>query len=221
MQSFTAAPTRRAFLGTAIGAALLTASKTRAAAPPPPPALSVAEQADLHRIEAYLNGIKTLEGKFQQTAADGAVTTGKVWLSRPGKMRLEYDPPAKLLLVCNDDLVAVEDKSLHNVQYFPIDETPVWFLLRDHITLTGDVTVTRFERGLKTLRLTATQTKDQAGGALTLVLADDPLTLKQWTVLDPQGRAVTVALIDVRDGGQLSSELFRLPSNVDQRPHVR
>jgi outer membrane lipoprotein-sorting protein len=209
---------RRAFIGAAIG--LVAAGRVWAATPVAVP-LTAADQAELQRIEAYLNGIKTLQAKFQQTAADGAVTSGSVWLSRPGKMRLDYDPPAKLQLVANDGLVAVNDLSVKHVQYIPIDETAAWFLLRDKITLTGDVTVTRFEHGPKTIRVTATQTKDASTGSLTVLLSEDPLTLRQWTVLDAQGKTVTVALTEAQDGVQLAASLFELPSNVNTAPRSR
>ncbi|HVJ53682.1 MAG TPA: outer membrane lipoprotein carrier protein LolA [Aliidongia sp.] len=207
--------TRRAFAG---GALLLLAAQRALAAPASLPA---ADQAELQQIEAYLNGIKTLKAKFQQTAADGAVSGGTVWLSRPGKMRLDYDPPAKLQLVANDGLVAVNDLTVEQVQYISIDETAAWFLLRDKITLTGDVTVTRFERGPKTVRVTATQTKDSSIGSLTLLLTEDPLALRQWTVLDAQGKNVTVALTEVQDGITLANSLFELPNKLDRspRPH--
>jgi len=204
------------------GLCVLAAGPTFAASPAPKGvALTPQDQAELVQIETYLNGIRTLQAKFQQTTAEGAVSTGTVWLWRPGRMRLDYDAPAKLQLIANRGLVAVNDLSIKHVQYFPIEETAAWFLLRDHITLTGDVTVTRFERGQKTVRVTATQTRDADSGALTILLSEEPLTLRQWTVLDAQGKNTTVALTDIQDGVQIADNLFNLPSNVDTTPRSR
>ncbi|MGB8841447.1 MAG: outer membrane lipoprotein carrier protein LolA [Aliidongia sp.] len=216
MASFTVSPTRRGFLG-GVALALLTA-RVAGAAIPPHTALAAADQADLDRIQAYLNGIKTVTGKFEQTNPDGSVETGTVWLSRPGKMRFEYDPPAQLLIVCDGDFIEVNDKSLDDIQFVPVKDTPAWLILRDGIALSGDVTVTNFERGPKTFRVTAVQSNDQSDSSLTMVFSDDPLALRQWTVTDPQGRGTKVALVDLRDAGNLTRDLFVLP---DRNKHKR
>jgi outer membrane lipoprotein-sorting protein len=216
MTDFTLSTTRRGFLG---GLALaLLAVRGASAALPPHAALAPTDQADLDRIQAYLNGIKTVTGKFEQTNPDGSVETGTVWLSRPGKMRFEYDPPAKLLIVCDGDFIEVNDKSLDDVQFVPVKDTPAWLILRDGIALSGDVTVTHFERGPRTFRVTAVQSNDQSDSSLTMVFSDDPLALRQWTVTDPQGRSTHVALVDLRDAGNLTRDLFLLP---DRNKHKR
>jgi outer membrane lipoprotein-sorting protein len=168
--------------------------------------LSAVDQADLHRIETYLGGITTLKAGFEQTNQDGSTADGQVWLSRPGKMRFEYS---------NGDYVAVDDLGLKQVQFYPVDSTPAWYLLREGIALSGDVTVTGFERGAKTLRVTLVQTKDPNNGSITLTFSDQPLALRQWTVLDQQGRVTTVALNDPEQGMTLQRNLFFLPSADD------
>src|SRR5579862_7681766 len=135
------------------------------------------DSADLKRIETYLDGVTTLTAGFEQTNQNGTAESGKVWLSRPGKMRFEYDPPVKMTIISNGDYVAVDDQSLKQVQFYPVDSTPAWFLLREGIKLSGDVTVTGFERGPKTLRVTCVATKDPHNGSITLVFSDDPLSL--------------------------------------------
>ena len=82
---------RRTFLASPL---LLAPIGARAAFAP-----TEADKADLARIESYLNAITTIRGKFMQVAADGGISGGKAWLSRPGNMRFEYDPPAPFLLL--------------------------------------------------------------------------------------------------------------------------
>lgn len=189
------------------------------AVPTPSAALSAQDQADLHRLETYLDGVKTLKAQFEQTNQDGSLADGTVYLSRPGRMRFEYAPPAQILIVSNGDYVAVDDLDLKQVQFYPVDATPVWFLLRESIKLSGDVTVSRVERGPKTLRVTCVQTKDANAGSITLVFSDDPLSLRQWTVVDAQGHSTSVALVDPELGGTFDPALFKLPSNPDQAKH--
>ncbi len=188
------------------------APQPAAAAPAALPAGPTQDAADLKRIETYLDGIRTLTARFEQTNDDGSTATGKVWLSRPGRMRFEYAPPVRMTIVSNGDYVAVDDQELKQVQFYPVDSTPVWFLLREGIKLSGDVTVTGFERGPKTFRVTCVQAKDPHNGSITLVFSDDPLSLRQWSVLDAEGRTTTVALVDPQPEATVDAALFKLPA---------
>lgn len=208
---------RRALLrgATVVALALAVTPAISFAAAPVSATLTPQDTADLKRIETYLGNIKTMQALFQQTNPDGSTAEGELYLSRPGKLRFEYQPPVQLLIVSDGNFVAVNDLELKNVQFFPVDSTPAWFLLREAIKLSGDVTVTRFERGPKSLRVSCVQTKDPNAGGITLVFQDDPLVLKQWIVLDPQHRLTTVALVDPRQGVDLKPEMFYLPNRAD------
>jgi outer membrane lipoprotein-sorting protein len=221
MIDFKAAPTRRGVIA-GLAATMLLSARAWAGAPARA-TLPPADQAQLDKIQAYLNGIKTVTGKFEQTNPDGGVSTGTVWLSRPGKMRFDYDPPTKLQVVCDGEFIEVNDKAAGDIQYLPVRDTPAWLILRDGITLSGDVTVTKFEHGPKVFRVTATQSKDESDSSLTMVFAEDPLALKQWTVVDPEGRATTVALVDLRDTGTVAADTFVLPdrSSAEKRGRGR
>jgi outer membrane lipoprotein-sorting protein len=179
-----------------------------------PAELSAADQADLKRIETYLDRIHTLKAEFDQTNPDGSVVSGDVYMLRPGKMRFEYAPPSQLLIVSDGNYVGVDDLEMKQVTYYPVASTPVWFLLRESIRMSGDVTVTRFERGPDSLRVTAVQTKSPDNGAITLVFADHPLELVKWEVLDPTRHLTSIALSDPHEGVVLDPGLFALPQNT-------
>jgi outer membrane lipoprotein-sorting protein len=49
-------------------------------------------------------------------------------------------------------------------------------------------------------------------GSLTLVLTENPLTLRQWTVIDQQGKSTTVNLSDLQFGVALDPSLFQYQS---------
>lgn len=211
---------RRQVLASAVGLVALTALglPARAAAPPRPAQLSPQDQADLKRVQEYLNSIKTLQSRFQQYTQDGGVSSGTIYLQRPGKMRIVYDEPVPILIVATADTVYYYDKRLEQLSQIGIKDTPAWFLLRPEIKLTGDVTVTGLQRSPGVLRIAMSETKQADLGSLTLVLSDKPLELKQWTVVDAQQRPITVTLEDPRYGVQLSPLLFQW---TDQRTAPR
>jgi outer membrane lipoprotein-sorting protein len=170
--------------------------------------LTDGEAATLRQVESYLNGLHTLKGRFLQIAADGGTSTGTVWLARPGRMRFQYDPPSPLLLVAGHGLVVFRDNKLDQTSNIPVGETPLGLLLRDTITLSGDVTVTDFRTPPGQIQITLVKTTSPGDGSLTLVLEADPLALVGWSVIDAQGRETRIRLSDVTPGGQFDPGLF-------------
>jgi outer membrane lipoprotein-sorting protein len=191
--------------GALFGAAALLPRQGHAAASAP---LSQQDRAEVARIVAYLNGIHTIESPFQQTAADGDVSTGMLYVERPGKLRLDYNPPMPVTIVADGAGVYYWDSKLEQLTETRVEDTPAWFLLRPNITASGDVTVTRLDRQPGVIRLTLVETRHSDLGSVTLTLSDQPLELRQWTVVDAQGRPVTVALTNPRFGMPISATEF-------------
>ncbi|MCC7015966.1 MAG: outer-membrane lipoprotein carrier protein LolA [Rhodospirillales bacterium] len=198
--------------------ALAAAAPDATAAPKAEPApLSPEDRADVARIEDYLNGIRTLRSRFFQVAPSGAQAEGDLFLSRPGKLRIAYDPPVPILIVAHDRTVGYYDRELKQAQYLGADRTPAAVLLRDKIRLAGgDIAITRFERSPGALRLTLTQAADPGQGALALVFSDRPLSLRKWYVTDAQGQTTEVALMRPEFGVALEPKLFLFDEMVER-----
>jgi outer membrane lipoprotein-sorting protein len=171
-------------------------------------AWSPADTADLARVQDYLNNIHTLQSRFEQISGEGGIATGTIYISRPGKMRVEYDPPVPILLVATEGRIWYYDKKLEEVSFFDLKDTPAWFLLQDNVRFGGDITVNNLERDSNVLRVTVTETKNPDLGKATLVLSDHPLELRKWQILDAQKKNVTVTLDDPHYGPPLSPNLF-------------
>src|SRR5579864_8551433 len=194
---------RRTLLAAAPALAVLSLAPRLARA-----ALLPADSADLTRVQDYLNNFHTLQSRFEQISGEGGIATGTIYISRPGKMRVEYDPPVPILLVATDGRIWYYDKKLEEVSFFDLKDTPAWFLLQDNVRFGGDITVNNLERDPNVLRVTVTETKKPDLGQATLVLADHPLELRKWQILDAQQKNVTVTLDDPHYGPPLNPSLF-------------
>lgn len=182
---------------------LLAAPFLLAAAPAP-----AADAAELARIAAYLNGIHTLKAHFLQVAPDGRLSEGTAWVDRPGRMRFAYAPPTPYLLVAGDGLVIFHDRQLDQTSTVPLDRTPLGILLAPKIRFSGSVKVTAIRRLPGEIAVTLIRAAAPEQGSLTLVLSTDPLTLRQWSVLDPQHQRTTVSLTNIETGGRFPAALF-------------
>jgi outer membrane lipoprotein-sorting protein len=185
-------------------AALLIAGPARASA------LSAADQQLVSQVETYLNKQSGLTANFLQVAADGSTRTGKAWLERPGKMRFEYDPPDKQLLVAGFGVLTYYDPQLNQTSNIPLGATPLGILLSQHVDLTGgNVEVTGITREPGEDDITVVRKDKPAAGSLTLVLGTGPLELRQWVVRDAQGQETRVSLYDIDPGGPYPDSLFQ------------
>jgi len=176
------------------------------------------DRADLARVEAYLNGIHSLKAQFLQVAPDGGISRGTIWLERPGHLRFQYDPPAPFLLVASHGLLVFHDSALRQTSNIPLSRTPLGILLADHVSLSGDVTVSGVQRSPGQLQISLFRTASPGDGVLTLTFADDPLALRQWTVIDAQRRETRVTLYNIEVGGRFDPKLFEFSEPL--RPPV-
>lgn len=167
-----------------------------------------ARTAELARIESYLNSVTSLSARFLQIAPDGSLSHGTVLLKRPGRIKIEYDPPVPILIVADGYWLTYFDKDLGDPAYTPIHDTLAGFLVRKHIRLGGDIHVTGLEEGKGTVRLTIERTEAPEDGSLTLVFADTPLTLRQWSVRDAQGGVTHVSLVAPEFGVAIDDKVF-------------
>ena len=155
------------------------------------------DPALLAQVEAYLNGLTTFRARFLQLAQNGASATGTAWIVRPGRMRFDYDPPEPTLLVASGGQVMMYDRELRQPSIAPASSTPLGVLLRPQIRLAGDITVTALERRGGFLHLSLHRTGAAAEGQLTLSFSESPMQLRQWAVLDAQGRETRVTLYEI------------------------
>lgn len=64
--------------------------------------------AALAGLQAWLDGTKDLQARFEQQMlsgafGDGSAERGRLWISRPGRMRWEYDEPEPKIAVIDGD----------------------------------------------------------------------------------------------------------------------
>ena len=195
--------TRRIFLAGALAGFLIPALPVPALAQ-----ISGADARDLARISNYLNGVTTLEGNFVQIGHDGELSEGLFYMRRPGRIRFEYKPPNPALVIADGTWVGVYDTRLNTLDRIPLSSTPLHILLRKKVNLREEGAIRSIERSPGLMRVTAIDPDEPDQGSITMVFAENPLELRQWIVVDPQGLTTTVALSEMRSNVELDPNLF-------------
>jgi outer membrane lipoprotein-sorting protein len=166
------------------------------------------DRETLARLLDYLNGIDTLKSHFVQVSSNGTYAEGELYVHRPGRMRFEYDPPHPALLIANGVTLLYYDRELQQATFLPLWETPLWFLIREHIDLEEGVELQAIERRAGTIRVTLQLSEESSEGQVTLIFSDRPVALHSWEIQDAQGILTQVALVNPDFGATVDSSLF-------------
>ncbi|MHB8530211.1 MAG: LolA family protein [Caulobacteraceae bacterium] len=177
--------------------------------------LSPGDEALVTRAVAYLESLSNAKGRFLQVDPRGTVSRGEFYLRRPGKARFQYDPPSGMVVASDGRLVSVLDPRLNSFRNYPLRMTPLALLLGRDIRLGRGAAITAVTPAPGGFAITARDGHSRTGGVLTLDFSETPIALTGWTVVDAQGGATRVRLLDFAPTGPLSPSLFDL-----RRPRV-
>ena len=179
---------------------------------------ALAEKIPLATLSAYLNGLTTVETDFTQINADGTISTGKIFIKRPGRVRFEYAPPDKSLVIAGGQQVAIFDaKSNQPPEQYPLKRTPLNLILAENIDLgRARMVVGHSDDGTST-RVRAQDPENPEYGSIELVFTAGPVELRQWVITDDLGAETTVILGEMTKGGTLGASLFDISAETAKR----
>jgi len=169
------------------------------------------QQADMDRVNAYLNGIHTLKSNFVQLGPDGQLDQGTFYLDRPGKLRFAFAAPSATLIVATDGKIYVRNTRLNTVNSYDISDTPLGILLDGDVNLKTNKAILGVEEQSDALIVRARTSANRNQSNITLVFSFPAVELRQWMVTDNQGGTTTVALTGTQTGVQLDPSLFAAP----------
>jgi outer membrane lipoprotein-sorting protein len=167
------------------------------------------QRALLDRISQYLSGVQTMVGNFVQIGPDGGRSEGTFYIQKPGRVRFEYNPPSPIDIIADGSSVVVRDRKLATQDLFPLSQTPLRYLLADHLDLLRDTDVVRVSADDTFANVTIEEKELMIGTSRLMIMFDaKDLTLKQWTVTDPQGFDTTVAVFNLDSTKKPDPNLF-------------
>jgi len=161
-------------------------------------AFDAKQRAMLDRISRYLSSVQTMVGNFAQVGPDGQRTQGTFYIQKPGKVRFEYNPPTPIDIIADGSSVVVRDRNLATQDLYPLSQTPLRYLLADRIDLLRDTDVVSVTSDDTFVTVVVEEKQLVVGTSRLMVMFDaKDLSLKQWTVTDPQGLDTTVAVFNL------------------------
>jgi len=167
------------------------------------------QRALLDKVSNYLSGVQTMVGNFVQVGPDGRRVDGTFSIQKPGKVRFQYNPPSPIDIIADGSSVVVRDRSLETADFYPLSQTPLRYLLADHIDLLRDTDVLSVSADDTFVTVVIEETQVMTGTNRLMIMFDAKnLQLKQWTVTDPQGLDTTVAVYNLDAAKKPDPNLF-------------
>lgn len=208
-----------ATLGTAVALATTPVAIALKQAAAPTPAVStpaatgsVTSASERKRLLAAaaksLETAKTARGKFEQIASDDSVSTGWFALSRPGKVRFDYDDPVPLLLVSDGATVALQDSELETTDRVPLSATPLSVLLSAKLDFENDADIVDVRKTNGVIEIEMADPSGEMDGTLTLLMSETGQELVGWRTVDSSLNTTTVRLEKVEYGKKLNPRMF-------------
>jgi len=177
-----------------------------------------ADKISLPVLSKYLNGLTTVQAQFTQINPDGTLSTGKILIKRPGKIRFEYDPPNNALVMASAGALAIFDpKGNPQPESYPLNKTPLGLLLDKNIDLQrANMVVGHVYDGTAT-QVSVQDPEHPERGRMDLVFTGPTPELRQWVVHNENGEQTIVVLNDVQRDVAIRDYLFNVLREIDQR----
>jgi outer membrane lipoprotein-sorting protein len=172
-----------------------------------------ADKLPLNAISQYLNAMKTASGDFTQVNDDGSISTGKIYIKRPGKMRFEYNAPDSAIVIASSGAVVVDDKKSNQPpETYPLKRTPLSIILARNVNLGKARMVTGHSYDGTATTVTAQDPDNPEYGSIAMKFTDSPVELRQWVISDSNGGQTTLILGALNKGGNIPNAKFNTGS---------
>ncbi|KUF11062.1 LolA family protein [Pseudoponticoccus marisrubri] len=175
-----------------------------------------AQKLSLNEISRYLNSITAATSSFTQINGDGTISTGEIAIKRPGKVRFDYNPPERALVLATAGSVFVLDRKLNaQPESYPLSQTPLSIILARNVDLsTAGMVQSHGYDGTATI-VTAQDPKRPEYGSIQLKFTGNPVELRQWIITDGDGGQTTVVLGGL-EKANLPNSLFRVEPELEK-----
>jgi outer membrane lipoprotein-sorting protein len=173
-----------------------------------------AKQTELvGKVSAYFNELQNLKGVFVQTGADSRRMRGRFFVKRPGRVRFEYAPPSKQLIVSDGKDVSIQDLDINTDDRIALEQTPFRVLLRKDVDLMRDATILDVQEADDVVIVALQDKSPDAPGRIKLFMSRLPrLELKEWVTTDAQGLDTRLEVSGLVTSEEIDVALFKIVS---------
>ena len=162
------------------------------------------------RVLNYLESFSSMSSNFIQINNNGDILSGKIFLSRPGKFRIEYEQ-IPLILISDSKRLASVNKDLKSISFHSKNENPLNILLFKKLDMNKIKILNLIERE-NTLLAKISSINFEDKGVIEILFETKPLKMKKWTILRKDQTKTEVFFDNLLFNKSLPSKLFSIES---------
>ena len=176
------------------------------------------EKISLNRLSQYLMLNNKLSAEFTQTNDDKTISTGRVFILRPGRMRIEYETPDNSLIIVGGSRITIFDSRSNTYpREYSLDKTPLKLLLKKEVNLVESKSIISHTKNGEFTEVILHDPKSPTLGQLMLKFLDGPISLKQWVITNASGELTILDFKNFHNSHDLTNEMFNANMELDRR----
>ena len=180
-----------------------------------------ADPYSLANISQYLSNLKCLKADFSQINADGTISSGIIFIKRPGRMRFEYHKPDKTLVLVSAGALAIFDpKGDQGPVTYPIRNNPISLILKGEVDMQNSGVVENYVLGIEEAVLMIRDPNKPERGSVELVFKGVKPELEKFTIKDENGSSTSVLLKDIEYPKEINETLFSIILETNKRHFI-
>ena len=158
------------------------------------------------RILNYLESFSSLSSKFIQINNNGEILSGNLFVSRPGKFRIEYEQ-IPLILISDSKRLASVNKDLKSISFHSTNENPLSILLFKNFDM-KKIKILNLIENENTLLAEISSTNFEEKGVIEILFETKPFKMKKWTVIRTDQTKTEVFFDNLLLDKSIPSKLF-------------
>ncbi|MFV0321851.1 MAG: LolA family protein [Alphaproteobacteria bacterium] len=178
-------------------------------------ALTAKEKQTLEFLASEFNKVSTVKANFSQTSSRGGSASGRLLMSRPGKMRMQYDTPVSdaALIVNSGVTLWWEAGKKRNI---PTGQTPIKAMVQKNFSFfDNDIKILDYNESGNNVSVTMQWKPRPQDGYLTVTMTKNkPVVIKGWSMSDTDGNVVNINLSNIQFGVSAPNKYFQVNTPV-------
>jgi outer membrane lipoprotein-sorting protein len=194
------------------------------------------EVKEIKKAQEYLNSITTMEGDFQQVITAnsampaGAISNGKIYLKKPGKLKWVYHAPSDIEIYVDKNVVTYYDKELDQISYTTLEHVLSNLIAEPKLDLMGDkLKVTKIRKDATGVSISIrknegeedAEAEDHVTEVLTLTFLSKPYHLHRMQYWNSTGQMTTIQFLGLVLNQPIADEVFKFNNPRILKPKKR
>ena len=176
------------------------------------------KQTDLRvqKMEHYFNSLGNIKASFEQVTSSGGIQKGVLYISRPDKMRWEYNMPEKYLIIVNHSTIIHYRYGLDELTHIPLKASFLRLFCKDNFSIAEGVQITHIKEEKGVLSVGFIDEMKEESPEITMNFTQEPMNIESIFVKDVNGGSIKIFFHAIKKQPKVDPSLFEFKRPVQR-----